>query len=46
MKNSSIARRAGSALAMLAGCNANVAVSAGVPIGDNGYLGLGSGRWF
>lgn len=33
---------------MLGGCNANVGVgvSVGVPIGDNGYLSVGSGRWF
>jgi predicted small secreted protein len=33
---------------LLGGCNANVGVgvSVGVPIGDNGYLSVGSGRWF
>ena len=33
---------------MLGSCNANVGVgvSVGVPIGDNGYLSVGSGRWF
>ena len=33
---------------MLGGCDANVGVgvSVGVPIGDNGYLSVGSGRWF
>ena len=33
---------------MLGGCNGNVGVgvSVGVPIGDNGYLSVGSGRWF
>jgi predicted small secreted protein len=33
---------------MLGGCNANVGVgmSVGVPIGNNGYMSVGTGRWF
>lgn len=33
---------------MLGGCNANVGVgmSVGVPIGDHGYMRVGTGRWF
>jgi len=32
---------------MLGGCNANVGVgmSVGVPIGNNGYISVGTGRW-
>ncbi len=31
----------------LTGCKANVGVgmSVGVPIGDHGYISIGSGRW-
>lgn len=33
---------------MLGGCNANVGVgmSVGVPVGNNGYMSVGTGRWF
>ena len=33
---------------MLGGCNANVGVgvNVGVPIGNNGYMSVGTGRWF
>lgn len=33
---------------MLGGCNANVGVgmSVGVPIGNNGYMSVGTGSWF
>lgn len=33
---------------LLGGCNANVGVgmSVGVPIGNNGYMSVGTGRWF
>ncbi len=33
---------------MLGGCNANVGVgvSVGVPIGDHGYMRVGTGRWY
>ena len=36
------------ATSMLGGCNANVGVgvSVGVPIGNNGYMSVGTGRWF
>jgi len=32
----------------LSGCSGNVGVglSVGVPIGDHGYVSVGSGRWF
>jgi hypothetical protein len=32
----------------LAGCDANVGVglSVGVPIGNNGYISIGGGRWY
>jgi len=32
---------------LLAGCSANVGVgmSVGVPIGDHGYINIGSGNW-
>lgn len=32
---------------MLGGCNANVGVgmSVGVPVGNNGYISVGTGRW-
>lgn len=33
---------------MIGGCGANVGVglNVGVPIGDHGYVSLGSNRWF
>jgi hypothetical protein len=33
---------------ILGGCNANVGVgvSVGVPIGDHGYMRVGTGRWY
>ena len=33
---------------LLAGCSSNVGVglSVGVPIGNHGYMGLGTNRWF
>jgi predicted small secreted protein len=32
----------------LTGCNANVGVgvNVGVPIGDHGYMSIGTGRWY
>lgn len=34
--------------AMLAGCDANigVGVNVGVPIGNHGYMSLGTNRWY
>jgi len=33
---------------MLGGCNANVGVgvSVGVPVGNHGYMRVGTGRWY
>jgi hypothetical protein len=38
----------GFACLMLGGCNANVGVgmSVGVPIGNHGYMSVGTGSWF
>jgi hypothetical protein len=32
----------------LGGCSSNVGVglSVGIPVGDHGYISVGSGRWF
>lgn len=32
----------------LAGCSGNIGVglSVGVPVGDHGYMSIGSGRWY